>query len=139
MEDFLDEVDTTPAFALISAAIRAFAHRFEGSQDNVLRQLDVIESACLELLKRSEPRSPCAFCTLEQNSDMHHSARCSRFPDAVARPLQAARLALFERCLKEKHGKDDCGVNCVHCGLPHNTFLCSSRDRPSVPHKRRQN
>ncbi|RCN40585.1 hypothetical protein ANCCAN_13490 [Ancylostoma caninum] len=108
----------------------------ENDHDSMLRQLNTIEDAWSELLKRSELRSSCAICTLEENRDMHQTVRCSRFPDAVARTLQAAKAALCERCLKPKHGTEDCGVSCMYCGLPHNTLLCSNRGRPG-PYKRR--
>ncbi|KIH67447.1 hypothetical protein ANCDUO_02222 [Ancylostoma duodenale] len=132
LEDFPDEIDTTSAFPPLSAAIRSLINRMENDRDSMLRQLNTIENACSEIPKRSEPRSSCACCTLEENRDMHQTVRCSRFPNAVARTLQAAKLALCERCLKPKHGTEDCGVSCVHCGL----LLCSSRGRPGATYKR---
>ena len=96
MEDFLEEIDTTPAFAPISAAIRALTAALEGNNQDVRNRLHKIETACEELLNRTAPRSACAFCSVQENKDAHNSVRCSRFPDPVSRVVRAAKLALCE-------------------------------------------
>ncbi|EYC08940.1 hypothetical protein Y032_0063g3445 [Ancylostoma ceylanicum] len=139
LENLLAEIDVSETFAPISAAIRALTRVIDESHFTLAGQLQSIHNACLELLERSKPKSPCIFCSLTENLDSHSTMRCNRFPDPVSKALQAARLQLCERCLKAQHDGEDCGVKCTMCGLPHNTLLCHNRARPEVqPFKRRR-
>ncbi|VDO23671.1 unnamed protein product [Heligmosomoides polygyrus] len=60
------------------------------------------------LLQRTQPKSNCVFCSYEDNKDGHPTGRCCRFPDAVARAVQANVLQLCNKCLQQKHD-EDCG------------------------------
>ncbi|VDP57835.1 unnamed protein product [Heligmosomoides polygyrus] len=103
--------------------------KLDAMQDAVDKTQTMMEalSAGMKIqLGRSAPRSSCAFCTFEENRDSHHTARCTRYPDTVSRTVQASRLQLFLRCLKEAHA-DDCDVKCGSFGLDHNALLCTHR------------
>ncbi|VDP18004.1 unnamed protein product [Heligmosomoides polygyrus] len=111
--------------------------KFDAMQDAVDKMQTMMEalSAGMKIqLERSAPRSSCAFCTFEENRGSHHTARCTRYPDTVSRTVQASRLQLCLRCLKEAHA-DDCDVKCGSCGLDHNGLLCTHR-KPFIPAKR---
>ncbi|EYC08942.1 hypothetical protein Y032_0063g3445 [Ancylostoma ceylanicum] len=111
LENLLAEIDVSETFAPISAAIRALTRVIDESHFTLAGQLQSIHNACLELLERSKPKSPCIFCSLTENLDSHSTMRCNRFPDPVSKALQAARLQLCERCLKAQHDGEDCGIN----------------------------
>ncbi|CAJ0596963.1 unnamed protein product [Cylicocyclus nassatus] len=68
------------------------------------------------MVERTNLRSNCVFCTVADNRDQHPTGRCCKYPDAVARAVQAAALELCERCLQSKH-RDECGVTCPACAL----------------------
>ncbi|KAK6032822.1 hypothetical protein OSTOST_00979 [Ostertagia ostertagi] len=130
VSDMLDQAEsaTSPSTAEVLTAI-----------GHVLGRLHNLELAVNELLKRSEPRSSCIFCPLAENRDGHNTPRCNRFPDAVAKSMQVARLGLCGRCLKPAHADDDdCGVQCAACGRPHNVLLCANRGQAGFK-RRRQN
>ncbi|RCN24206.1 hypothetical protein ANCCAN_30103 [Ancylostoma caninum] len=87
------------------------------------------------LLKRTEPKSNCAFCTYNDNKDSHPTGRCCRFPDAVSRAVQAASLNLCQKCLQQRH----CGISCTFCGRDHNVLLCPNKSTIAPhPYKRRK-
>ncbi|XGW05416.1 hypothetical protein V3C99_016069, partial [Haemonchus contortus] len=125
----LDQTDSvsSPSNAAIMAAL-----------EHVVGRLHTLEAAVNELLKRSEPRSSCIFCPVADNRDGHNTSRCNRFPDAVAKSMQVARLGLCGRCLKPAHDDEDCGVQCAACGRPHNVLLCANRGQGGGGFKRRR-
>ncbi|RCN42697.1 hypothetical protein ANCCAN_11337 [Ancylostoma caninum] len=87
---------------------------------HLLPRLDVLEEnnrMLRTLLERTAPKSNCMFCPVESNRDSHHSSRCPRYPDPVAKASQATKLGLCLRCLKAAH-EDDCVVmkNLAHRG-----------------------
>ncbi|VDO74924.1 unnamed protein product [Haemonchus placei] len=108
--------------------------------EHVVGRLHSLEAAVNELLKRSEPQSSHIFCPVADNRDGHghNTLRRDRFPDAVAKSMQVARLGLCDRCLKPAHDGDDCGVQCAACGGPHNVLLCANRGQGGRGFKRRR-
>lgn len=126
--DCLDDIDTTPAFQTIATAIRAMADQMAKDYRDVMLNVDSLNRASGELLKRTEPQSSCVFCTLAENQDNHSTMRCSRYADSVSRITQAAKIGLCVKCLKTAHERE-CGVKCSFCGMLHNSVLCQNRGR----------
>lgn len=108
--DCLDDIDTTPAFQTIATAIRAMADQMAKDYRDVMLNVDSLNRASGELLKRTEPQSSCVFCTLAENQDNHSTMRCSRYADSVSRITQAAKIGLCVKCLKTAHERVWCQV-----------------------------
>lgn len=133
----LDQAECSPSNAELLAEMIAVRQQMESSYNHLATRLHHLEGAMAELLERTKPRSPCIFCPLPENRDGHTTTRCNRYPDPVAKSVQATRLGLCERCLKPLHGDEDCGVQCSSCGRPHNVLLCANRQGPPAFKRRR--
>ncbi|KIH64016.1 hypothetical protein ANCDUO_05676 [Ancylostoma duodenale] len=59
----------------------------------VFQNLDTIHT---HLMERTTPKSQCVFCPLEDNIDLHHSARCPRFLKSYSRTFEASRIGLCD-------------------------------------------
>ncbi|KAK6761383.1 hypothetical protein RB195_022445 [Necator americanus] len=96
MNDFdniLAEIDISDTFAPIATAPRVLTRVVENSHLDLAGHLHSIQNACVELLERSKPKSPCTFCSTAENLDNYTTYRCNRFPDPVSKALPAARSA----------------------------------------------
>ncbi|EYC45671.1 hypothetical protein Y032_0420g1141 [Ancylostoma ceylanicum] len=98
---------------------------------HLLLRLETLGNACQILLERTEPKSNCVFCPVDENRDSHPSGRCLRYADPVSRTSRLTTLGFCLRC-KPRHD-DDCVVNCINCGLVHNPSVF--RILPSPRHR----
>ncbi|KAK6031955.1 hypothetical protein OSTOST_01876 [Ostertagia ostertagi] len=138
VSEMLTHAESSPSNADLMSAIQGLQQQMESTFHHVAARLQNLEGAVKELLERSTPRSSCLFCPLPDNRDGHTTSRCNKYPDAVAKSMQVARLGLCGRCLKPAHDDDDCGVQCAACGRPHNVLLCANRGQGGGGFKRRR-
>ncbi|VDP07335.1 unnamed protein product [Heligmosomoides polygyrus] len=133
----MDEVDMALHFEPLAEAVRdlkeqlnsfaiTFASKIDAVADGLARQTEALNKKMDLLLERTQPRSNCIFCTINDNKDCHPTGRCCRYPDAVSRAVQANNLGLCNRCLQPRHS-EDCGILCTYCGREHNVLLCPSK------------
>lgn len=144
----LDEVDLTMHIEPLRDALKSLEktidqlamvlqQRIDSMTEILELKLQAYDRAFETILERTKPKSSCVFCSFDDNKDGHPTGRCCRFPDAVARAVQANVLGLCNRCLQPNHS-DDCGFKCAICDQGHNMLLCPSRSQAS-PFKRRKN
>ncbi|VDO65269.1 unnamed protein product [Heligmosomoides polygyrus] len=128
----LDEVDLSMQIEPLQNAINKLEKKIE--QLGIVHQqgiemlnfkLQSYERVFETLLQRTQPKSNCVFCSYEDNKDGHPTGRCCRFPDAVARVVQANVLQLCNKCLQQKHD-EDCGFRCAICDQGHN--ICAEKE-----------
>uniref|UniRef100_A0A7I4YG21 t-SNARE coiled-coil homology domain-containing protein n=1 Tax=Haemonchus contortus TaxID=6289 RepID=A0A7I4YG21_HAECO len=100
--------------------------KIDALADMLTRQSDTINRKVELLMERTQPKSNCLFCLIEDNKDCHPTGRCCRYPDAVSRAVRASNLNLCNRCLQPRH-REDCGILCTYFGREHNVLLCPSK------------
>ncbi|KAK6030960.1 hypothetical protein OSTOST_02897 [Ostertagia ostertagi] len=107
----------------LNAFAVALTAKIDSLADILTRRAESLNQKVELLLERTQPRSNCIFCPINDNKDCHPTGRCCRYPDAVSRAVRANNLGLCNRCLQPRHN-EDCGILCTYCGRDHNVLLC---------------
>uniref|UniRef100_A0A914QZ53 CCHC-type domain-containing protein n=1 Tax=Panagrolaimus davidi TaxID=227884 RepID=A0A914QZ53_9BILA len=79
----------------------------------------------------NEPKKPwpCSFC-----GEDHPPVTCKRFASTSERIQQLRKLKKCLNCMGKGHFSSNCpkkDLQCVHCKLPHYSFLCFKRENPT--------